>query len=121
MLIISYFCFVFKVIIIIVRVSPVFFLVLLLCFFPTDFALPLLHKPVVYLNLLFLGIVASMLCYMVWNAAVQVLGASQTANYIYINPLVTLLTSALFLSETLTPVSLLGTACIIGGVYMAER
>ena len=92
-----------------------------LCFFPTDFALPLLHKPVVYLNLLFLGIVASMLCYMVWNAAVQVLGASQTANYIYINPLVTLLTSALFLSETLTPVSLLGTACIIGGVYMAER
>lgn len=92
-----------------------------LCFFPTDFALPLLHKPVVYLNLLFLGIVASMLCYMVWNAAVQVLGASRTANYIYINPLVTLLTSALFLSETLTPVSLLGTACIIGGVYMAER
>ena len=96
-------------------------LFLYLPFVSSSFHPDRLWLPAVYINLLFLGIVASMLCYMVWNAAVQVLGASRTANYIYINPLVTLLTSALFLSETLTPVSLLGTACIIGGVYMAER
>lgn len=96
-------------------------LLIYLCFFPIEFNFPLLHQPAVYLNLLFLGIVASMLCYMVWNAVVNILGASRTANYIYINPLVTLLTSAIFLSETLTPISLLGTVCIIGGVYSAER
>ena len=96
-------------------------LLIYLCFFPIEFNFPLLHQPAVYLNLLFLGIVASMLCYMVWNAVVNILGASRTANYIYINPLVTLLTSAIFLSETLTPISLLGTVCIIGGVYLAER
>lgn len=96
-------------------------LLVYLCFFPTEFNFPLLHQPAVYLNLLFLGIIASMLCYMVWNAVVSILGASRTANYIYINPLVTLLTSAIFLSETLTPISLLGTVCIIGGVYLAER
>ena len=96
-------------------------LLVYLCFFPIEFNFPLLHQPAVYLNLLFLGIVASMLCYMVWNAVVNILGASRTANYIYINPLVTLLTSAIFLSETLTPISLLGTVCIIGGVYLAER
>lgn len=96
-------------------------LLVYLCFFPIEFNFPLLHQPAVYLNLLFLGIVASMLCYMVWNAVVSILGASRTANYIYINPLVTLLTSAIFLSETLTPISLLGTVCIIGGVYLAER
>lgn len=96
-------------------------LLVYLCFFPIEFNFPLLHQPAVYLNLLFLGIIASMLCYMVWNAVVSILGASRTANYIYINPLVTLLTSAIFLSETLTPISLLGTVCIIGGVYLAER
>ncbi len=91
------------------------------CFFPPELNIDLLSRPVVYLNLLFLGIVASMLCYVMWNRAVRELGASKAANYIYIIPLVTLVTSALVLSETLTIVSLIGTACIIGGVYMAER
>lgn len=91
------------------------------CFFPLKMGYNLLHLPVVCLNLLFLGIVASLLCYLMWNTAVRVLGASKTANYIYVVPLVTLITSAIFLSETLTVVSLLGTICIIGGVYMAER
>lgn len=91
------------------------------CFFPFKTQPELLRLPVVYLNLLFLGIVASLLCYLMWNAAVRALGAAQTANYIYIVPLVTLLTSALFLSETLTVVSFIGTICIIGGVYLAER
>lgn len=81
----------------------------------------LLRLPVVSLNLLFLGIIASMLCYTTWNMAVRVLGAAKTSNYIYVTPLVTLLTSALFLSEPFTAASIVGTACIIGGVYMAER
>lgn len=81
----------------------------------------LLKLPVVYLNLLFLGCVASMLCYLMWNTAVRYLGASKTANYIYIVPLITLLTSAIFISEKLTVVSLIGACCIIGGVYIAEN
>lgn len=90
-------------------------------FFPFDLRIGLLRLPVVYLNLFFLGFVASMLCYLMWNKAVQLLGASQTANYIYIVPLVTMLTSAVFLAETLTLTSLLGALCIIGGVYIAEK
>lgn len=90
-------------------------------FFPFDLRIELLCLPVVYLNLFFLGFVASMLCYLMWNKAVQFLGASQTANYIYIVPLVTMLTSAVFLAETLTLTSLLGALCIIGGVYIAEK
>lgn len=96
-------------------------LALYACFFPipTDFGL--LRQPVVYLNLLFLGVLASMGCYLMWNAAVRVLGAPRTANYVYIIPLVTLLFSAIFLGEQLTPLSLAGTVCIIGGVYWAAR
>lgn len=96
----------------------------LLCyfiFFPSSIHIELLRLPVVYLNLLFLGCIASMLCYLMWNTAVRYLGASKTANYIYIVPLVTLLTSAAFISEKLTVISLIGACCIIGGVYIAEN
>ena len=91
------------------------------CFLPVPLTPELLREPVVYLNLLFLGILASMLCYLMWNAAVRVLGAPRTANYVYIIPLVTLLVSALLLDERLTLLSLAGTVCIIGGVYLAEK
>lgn len=90
-------------------------------FFPLDANIRLLELPVVYLNLLFLGIVASMLCYIMWNTAVRSLGASKAVNYIYIVPLVTLVTSAVFLSEAITATSFLGALCIIGGVYIAEK
>lgn len=96
-------------------------LLLYCCFFPLTTAVELLREPAVCLNLLFLGILASMACYLMWNAAVRVLGPTRTANYVYIIPLVTLLFSALFLGEELTGRSLLGTVCIIGGVYLAER
>ena len=45
----------------------------------------------------------------------------KTANYIYIVPLVTLITSAIFLSETITIASGIGALAIISGVYIAER
>lgn len=96
-------------------------LLIYLIFFPVDIKIELLKQPVVYLNLLFLGFVASMLCYIMWNTAVRILGASKTANYIYVVPLVTLLTSAVFLSESLTVVSLTGAFCILSGVYIAEK
>ncbi len=78
-------------------------------------------RPVVGLNLLFLGLVASFLCYFLWNTAMKELGAVTTSNYIYFMPLITLLTSAIVLHETITPIAMAGSALIIGGVYIAER
>ena len=80
-----------------------------------------LTNPIVLLNLFFLGIVASMLCFIAWNAAVKVLGPSRTANYIYVQPMSTLVLSSIILSEVITLTSLIGAACIIGGVYLAEK
>ena len=54
-----------------------------------------------------------MLCYIMWNTAVRALGASKTANYIYIVPLVTLITSAIFLSETITIASGIGALALL--------
>lgn len=99
----------------------------LLSLLPTFSFSPLVTEPgilaqsAVVLNLLFLGIVASMLCFFLWNIALKHLGAIRTTNYIYLTPLVTLLASFLIIDEEITPVALLGAAFILGGVYRAEK
>ena len=80
-----------------------------------------LARPAVWGNLLFLGIVASMLCYVLWNAAMHRLGAVRTTNYIYFNPLVTIITAAACIGERITPAALAGAALILYGMWRAER
>lgn len=96
-------------------------MILYLPFAPSSFHLERLCYPLIYGNLLFLGIVASMLCYLSWNACVRIIGASRASNYLYINPLVAVWASHLFLSEPITPTALLGAGLIIGGVYIVEK
>lgn len=81
----------------------------------------LMLQPVVFGNLLFLGIIASMLCFIAWNACVKELGAVKSTNYIYIVPLVTLLTSAVIIDEKITWIAIAGCILILCGVYLAER
>lgn len=90
-------------------------------FIPLQLNPKVLFHPVVLCNLLFLGVVASMLCYIMWNTAVKRLGVIRTTNYIYVVPLVTLLTSAVVIHETITLVALIGSVLILSGVYIAER
>ena len=44
-----------------------------------------------------------------------------SARHIYLNPLFTLVGSAILLDEHLTIIALIGAACIMGGVYMAGK
>jgi drug/metabolite transporter (DMT)-like permease len=73
------------------------------------------------LNLLFLGVGASALCFVTWNYAVGVLGPVKTSVYIYMVPLVTIVASALLLSESITLVSGIGIALILAGMVISER
>ena len=52
-----------------------------------------------------------------WNTAVKQLGVVCATSYIYVVPLITLLTSAIVIDETITIVALLGSALILSGVY----
>ena len=81
----------------------------------------LMMQPIVFGNLLFLGFVASMLCFIAWNACFKELGAVKSTNYIYIVPLVTLLTSAVIINEKITWIAFTGCFLILCGVYLAER
>ncbi len=88
---------------------------------PLALSWEVLLRPVVAGNLLFLGVVASLICYFVWAVAMRKLGAVRATNYIYLNPLVTIITAALFIHERITPIALLGGALILYGMWKAEK
>ena len=73
------------------------------------------------LLLLYLGLVASGLCYITWNKAMDYLGAVKTSVYIYLEPVVTLVFSFFILSEKLTLTSLLGCILILFGLLLSEK
>jgi drug/metabolite transporter (DMT)-like permease len=81
----------------------------------------LCRQPMLGLHLLFLGWIASLLCYVVWNKVILRLGAVASAGYIYLNPVVTCLCAAWLLDESLTPLKLVGGAACLLGVYMAVK
>ena len=72
-------------------------------------------------NMLFLGLMASAMCFVIWNWAVGILGAVKTTLYIYIVPVVTILTAAMILNETITPIALLGASLTFLGMFIAQR
>jgi drug/metabolite transporter (DMT)-like permease len=87
---------------------------------PFTWDMKVLSRPEVWMNLLFLGVIASSLCYVIWNKAIRVMGSIKTNNYIYFIPFITLLTAAIFLGERLTLFSLLGAVLIFLGVYVTR-
>ena len=92
-----------------------------MAFDPLHWDMAILVQPLVWMNLLFLSLIASMLCFIMWNVAVKELGAIHATNYIYIIPLVAMLTSWSLLDEPITLLTLGGCALILAGVYLAER
>ncbi len=72
------------------------------------------------LNILYLGIGASALCFVTWNYAVKILGAVKTSIYIYMVPAITVITSMLVLKETVTFLSITGTILAVVGLFLSE-
>ncbi len=72
------------------------------------------------LNLLYLGLGASALCFVSWNYAVKVLGTVKTSVYIYLVPVVTVLTAFLILGEPLTWMSVTGCVLTIVGLVISQ-
>ncbi len=86
-----------------------------------SFSPAILGQPVVWTNLLFLGIVASLLCFLAWNLAINKLGNVTSTNYVYLNPIFTLLSAMLLLGERMTPLALAGSLAILAGVIWAGK
>ena len=80
-----------------------------------------LTRPDVALNLLFLGSVASMLCYLTWSWCMKGLGAVVCTNWVYVNPITTIIAAWLILGEQITVYFLIGSALIIAGMYLSSK
>lgn len=88
---------------------------------PWDVTWEMVSRPMVWGNIAYLGVLASLGCYMTWNIVIKRLGAVDATNYLYINPIVAMITANLLLGERITPLAIAGTALILVGVYLAER
>ena len=80
-----------------------------------------LCQPSTYLNLIFLGVIASSLCFLIWSKIIWKIGPVAVNNFIYLMPLITMLASWLLLDEHLTPIAIAGGLVILAGVYVSTK
>lgn len=90
-------------------------------FFEPELVSPLvLLKPAVWGNLLFLGVFCSVLAYVVWAWSIKELGTIRANNFLYFQPVWTLIFSAIILNEAITVIGVTGCALILLGVWLSD-
>lgn len=97
------------------------FMIPTLPFFDFQWQAAPIYQPIYLLNLLFLGLLASAVCFVTWSLAVKRLGATKTSVYIYMVPVITVVTSVIVLNEKITGVAVLGTALTLFGLVISEK
>lgn len=82
--------------------------------------LSVLWQPHNLLNLLFLGLCASALCFATWTFCLKRLGNMQASAYIYLVPVITVLAASLWLREPISIKMALGMVLVIIGLIISE-
>lgn len=88
---------------------------------PLQIGADILMKPIVFGNIIYLAVVASLLCYLAWNWLLPRLGVVTTTNLVYTQCLFTMIIANLILDERITLMALLGTITIIAGMYLINK
>ena len=72
-------------------------------------------------HFLFLGVVASALCFITWNFGLKTIGTIQSSAYLYLSPVITIIFAMLFLGERITLVSAIGAGMTFLGLLVSQR
>ncbi|MCM1377701.1 MAG: DMT family transporter [Clostridium sp.] len=91
---------------------------------PGTFHLHLLidvSQPTYLFNFLFLAIMCSLGAFIIWNEAMKILGPVTANNYIYAQPLVTMIVAYFILGESITMLGYIGCILIIGGLIASDK
>lgn len=80
-----------------------------------------LMKKEVFGNLIFLGVFASALCFLLWNRVIWDLGAVKANSLIYLSPPLAMLSAAIVLHERITLFAGGGGLLILLGVYLSQK
>lgn len=88
---------------------------------PLKFDMAMLSRPVVWGNLLYLSLVASLGCFLLWNWSLSNLGTIRTTNLIYGQCFFTMVIANVVLGEEITWMAVLGTVVLILGMAGAVK
>lgn len=80
-----------------------------------------LSQPQYALNLLFLVMMCSIFAYLIWNEAMKRLGPVTSNNYIYMQPLVTMIVAFFIFDEKIYLLGYIGALLIIGGLVISDK
>ncbi len=97
-----------------------------LCALPLMFFQPLtplstLLRPDLLANMLFLALICSMAAFFIWNLVIKKIGAIRSSNYLYLDPIVSIVMGVILLGEKVTTVAVLGCTLVLVGVIMVEK
>lgn len=88
---------------------------------PSELTWATFSQPVVWVNLLTLALVASSLSFVIWAWVIARIGAVKAGNYLYFQPIITMIFGAIVLHETMTVLGIAGCVVTIFGVFAGER
>jgi drug/metabolite transporter (DMT)-like permease len=74
----------------------------------------------VILSILYLGLGASVICFLIWNIAIHKLGAGRTAIFGTLIPVFSSIEAAFFLNEAYTMVHLVSMLIVFAGIVLAN-
>ncbi|MDE7402617.1 MAG: DMT family transporter [Muribaculaceae bacterium] len=80
-----------------------------------------ISKPSLIFNFLFLALFCSLGAYLVWNEVMRILGPVVSNNYLYLQPLVTMIAAYFLLGEDIEILGYVGCALIIGGLIYSDK
>lgn len=83
-------------------------------------AIRLVAQPPYLYHFLFLGLIASALCFVFWNFGLKTIGAVKSSFYLYLSPVITIVFSIIVLGEVITPTSAIGAALTLSGLLVSE-
>ena len=73
------------------------------------------------MNFAFLVVMCSLVAYLLWNESMKILGSITANNYLYGQPIVTLIIAAIILNEPFTILGALGCVFIVGGLVISDK
>lgn len=80
-----------------------------------------LSQPKFIINFLFLVVMCSIVGFLIWNEVMRILGPVTANNYLYMQPLVTLVVAYFVFDEKIFLNGYLGCILIIGGLIIADK
>lgn len=80
-----------------------------------------LSNPLIAGNLLFLGLVASTACYLLWNKVLKMIGTVRATNYIYMQSFVTMIVASIVLKERITLMAIIGVCVLVLGLMLVQK